>query len=1016
MEYSVSVGARPACHQIPLCRLTCWLTTSRRWLDHLSKRKLDACDDDASVQKRPATSLPSASKFGGSRKPTGVEANRAVAESVYNLLRQQRRLPRSYMPSEMVANTAIITIGGDIYRVRNGYELSPVGSAARYSVANIAVAMAGLALGWTMHKTAKELGMTSQATHSGQVEILAELITTRFVRGVWAAGLKLSGPGAASSDSPIDTADIDVDASGSASTADKTANGPGGGADAPSETSPHVGGTCPTCGMPEETSSYWDGVPDADRLCCDSCRCCGMPMIPTSVSEAAAMVRARQLGQSDGLAARKADPLPRPHEDAVAQQTDATKAMASILQRAQKLEWRAIVDGAGALTGERPVMLQCDECKTEYYFDFVWGGMVRMGLGASKTKGKPTGRTTAFLDNPSRLEVLNEIAPKVTETLTSDEGRRKRSLTVQWSCCTNCEAKRILEENRKEGATGAGLKQVAAKTGMPTLCEHVTELGVPLVVDASALPGVPLRAPGQQTAAGAGDFVPDVVPGARYPSWGTRSHAHSQEQAAEPTPTATFDFHARCGVLLFHREKVAPFLEGLKPKDVAESIGEPLDELLSPHAVRFGTAARIRAAAGGDESDVNTGTAWIMPTADIERLMALPPQDRAEALLSRLRDANVGTVEHIATWRLDVGGSVELARRLERDEGDWFGMYGKPTTGAALGGDEGVEGGEEGEDGEGEKEAEAEEGDRGEGGGGKSSGPSAGGESEGGRMGRWRTFAPLLMSADFADYVAQPGKDGEVHARHTFAFAKAGKAGRLLMMYPCKDKGRPAPGLKVPSRDGHSETSAPCHGQPRFYDLLPSRPMLDVKRRNNAKFQEASAAARTLNAAMATAAVETMLLLAALGLAPAPGAGAKHSDPGPQKTLLGAALHRSAVYTWDVFADSASKDEAIEKLSHVKGYYRNGFPCFGHFDADVFMETATLRCTREIAPGDRQPAATLVPQLGLLIDLEPNKTVVTLGLERLLHATERREGIKVPVHRSVGEVYNLQSRGRKEKG
>ena len=126
--------------------------------------------------------------------------------------------------------------------------------------------------------------------------------------------------------------------------------------------------------------------------------------------------------------------------------------------------------------------------------------------------------------------------------------------------------------------------------------------------------------------------------------------------------------------------------------------------------------------------------------------------------------------------------------------------------------------------------------------------------------------------------------------------------------------------------------------------------------------------------------------------------------------MLGAALHKSAEYTWRVFEQVPSWAEGVKRLARIKGYYRSDFACLLHFDADTFLESGSIRRGEECREG---VPATGVPQLGLLVDLDENDGVVTMGLERLVHATERRRAYVLGSRRGAYDSYQLQSRGRR---
>lgn len=213
------------------------------------------------------------------------------------------------------------------------------------------------------------------------------------------------------------------------------------------------------------------------------------------------------------------------------------------------------------------------------------------------------------------------------------------------------------------------------------------------------------------------------------------------------------------------------------------------------------------------------------------------------------------------------------------------------------------------------------------------------------------------------------------------------------------------------------------------------------------------------NEAMAEAALESILLGAALGLAPAPPrvapvtpatgmvivsdkdgnsvlrSGRAKAPPEikevkvvrrrpKQQWILGDGVAMTAQYTWDLARRCASRTQLLRALARIKGYYRNLYRNGWHRDSDAHMETyillwALAEMERAAELGVPTPAGTLVPELGVEIHPDPNEMVVTVLLKHLLHATgapkatreltscDRRE-----LGRSAKESFLLQSRGR----
>ena len=298
--------------------------------------------------------------------------------------------------------------------------------------------------------------------------------------------------------------------------------------------------------------------------------------------------------------------------------------MGRLLQGAQKFSWREIVACAGELTEEKPLMVKCAKCKTERFFDFVWGGLKRMELGGSG------GRCADFLNSPARLELVDVIAKTVLEDLKA--GRRPK--TQEWAECTDCEAGRIVREARNEALARA--QEVGASTKMLSLSNHYSYLDEPLYVNADEMPSVPLSP--LPTADEADEGAPSTTETrqtkrARIGSEPTRPQPQQQHARAE--------FDASCGVLLIHREAVARLVE-LPRSVIAPALGHAVAVLLSKDAVRFGSRASTQAAAGGVE--VNTGLALLMPREAREELMRSERGTRAVALKRMLERKTHGPV------------------------------------------------------------------------------------------------------------------------------------------------------------------------------------------------------------------------------------------------------------------------------------------------------------------------------------------------------------------------------------
>jgi hypothetical protein len=261
-----------------------------------------------------------------------------------------------------------------------------------------------------------------------------------------------------------------------------------------------------------------------------------------------------------------------------------------------------------------------------------------------------------------------------------------------------------------------------------------------------------------------------------------------------------------------------------------------------------------------------------------------------------------------------------------------------------------------------------------------------------------------------------------------------------LLVYPSGPRGRPLRtlGAKASKLDGgaadelcsdESGTTVRgyddaanrrlCYGQPRFTTMEPGRRFWRASKPQNRRLQAQGGPSQQHAVEVAHAGLRSLLLLAALGLAPAPsegdadGARARASDC--SVPLLGDGVAATARYTWRVLAANRTTAAALRALATVKGFYLNHYPAAFHIDADRYMESYSLRQSGEsrARAGGRTPGAILLPQLGLKFTSDPNRTVWAVCFARLWHAAEDLGAWSDAevLGRGAGDAFHLQSRG-----
>ena len=316
------------------------------------------------------------------------------------------------------------------------------------------------------------------------------------------------------------------------------------------------------------------------------------------------------------------------------------------------------------------------------------------------------------------------------------------------------------------------------------------------------------------------------------------------------------------------------------------------------------------------------------------------------------------------------------------------------------------------------------------------------GKSETQRCGKIESFADLLQQPDVCDYsrlASLPG--GAAHTPQLVARADGSRV-HMLMRYSAGAGGLPAPCLPEHAQrvDGHltkrekaiieqieiriynenekrrAQGEKPtslrldqeargadeqdavhrrrlCYGQPRAVEIGGGRCFHDVSHPLNKRLQERDGAAAERARVVARCRVVSFMALECMGLAPPPAVEtAAEADEwlGERSDgrLLGEGLAKSAWYTWRTYREHASEDEAIIALSAIQGFYENVYAATYHFDTSPFWESWVPWRTAAAAArvGGAAVAPTHAPQLRVNFAAEPNRTVWTAGLQKILHA------------------------------
>jgi len=264
---------------------------------------------------------------------------------------------------------------------------------------------------------------------------------------------------------------------------------------------------------------------------------------------------------------------------------------------------------------------------------------------------------------------------------------------------------------------------------------------------------------------------------------------------------------------------------------------------------------------------------------------------------------------------------------------------------------------------------------------------------------------------------------GEAYRRHlAIVLNPDGDRRHALLLYPAGPAGeaRPVLGAKLRGRD----KGRIAYGQPRSMEIVPGRPFLDLAWRENRdmqgaaergdRFKQGKGLYRKRSQLLAEARLLSLGVFAALGLVSPPppppppptpvepGSRQRRSlerqpeavyEPPPalaQPRLLGDGLELTALFAWDLCRQHADVRLAITSYAIVQGLYENKYAVGYHEDTNKFGETwATVRPERD---GNEPVAPTRVPQLGVNLCTETNRTVWTGYLGSLLHATGACDG------------------------
>ena len=336
---------------------------------------------------------------------------------------------------------------------------------------------------------------------------------------------------------------------------------------------------------------------------------------------------------------------------------------------------------------------------------------------------------------------------------------------------------------------------------------------------------------------------------------------------------------------------------------------------------------------------------------------------------------------------------------------------------------------------------------------------TTGGTSASGRCGWHATNAAFLLHPDWRDYTrVATVACGKAHMQHMLRVLNPnGSMLSALALYPSGPRGRPFGPLGKraalldgggcdengameadDAQRGYNDASPRrlCYGQPRSQVLYPGRRFWSVSWQDNRRLQERNGPSRAHNVLVAQAGVRSILILAAIGLAPSPTDGsyppARETDTDTRRaarygrrstmqdlsnggSLLGSSVAITAGFTFRAFAYHRTPDEAYRSLAVCRGFYKSQFAAAFHTDNDEYMESWSVEQSSldRAQAGGRTPGPTLVPQVAVGLSTDANRTVWTATLQRLWHAAADAGACATdaPLGRGACERFHLQARG-----
>lgn len=410
--------------------------------------------------------------------------------------------------------------------------------------------------------------------------------------------------------------------SAATSSNDAAAGAEGVGNGAHETPSPH----CSACMQPRSAEdAYYASYTSADLVNCPTCAQCRMPRIPQSCDE---MIR--MIDEVHGPLTESFDGgriAPRAHENALWNQTEATRAMRDLLLQGQRsLPFDEIVARSEELPNGRackPLQVVCECCGKSRNFDWCFGQFTRMLMSENREKKYVWREGATIRGAPSIVCFMLEVVPEVTQQLRAGGIVTK----VKWKQCCNCETTQrfsVLRLSNQRAAIAC-----SERLGLQRELRAAWPLGVPLNIFRNELPTLPL----------------------------------AQGQSCRPESEELFS----CAVLLIIREVVSAGLD-VSRSDFVALLGEPcIRDLFSRQTEGIGDDRRTRAAAGG--ADVNTALLIVAPSVLVTELQSIQVARRGSVLRERLQ-ADDGQCEAVAAATLD--GRLPAAEKVEAESSAFF--------------------------------------------------------------------------------------------------------------------------------------------------------------------------------------------------------------------------------------------------------------------------------------------------------------------------------------------------------